>query len=195
MNNVIINIKQKEILSEIFSALEFAAFKHRRQRRKGAGEIPYINHPIEVTHLILRTVEEPSKELIIAALLHDLLEDTDTTDEDIRSKFGGKVLNLVEEVTDDMKLPKRERKRLQILKVADLTAEAQYIKIADKACNIRDIISTRLYWSRKDKIDYIAWACQVVEKIKNVHGGLISAFRENLREAENRLDCRFDFTI
>jgi len=195
MNNLIINSKQNEILTEVFNALEFAAYKHRHQKRKGAGEIPYINHPIEVTHLILRTVVNPARELIIAALLHDILEDTDTTADEITEHFGERALKIVEEVTDDMELPRKERKKLQVLKVAGLSTEAKYIKIADKACNIKDIINTRLYWTKRAKVEYIEWACSVVGPIKHIHEGLTNAFLENIKEAETRLNHKFSFTV
>jgi GTP diphosphokinase / guanosine-3',5'-bis(diphosphate) 3'-diphosphatase len=189
---MIINRKMKENLNKIFDALEFASFRHRFQKRKGAGGIPYINHPVEVTNLLLKTIENPSEKLLIAALLHDVIEDTDTSEEDIRSSFGDEVLQLVKEVTDDMHLPRKERKRLQIVHSGALSPEAKYIKIADKACNVKDIINTRHYWTKQDKISYIEWAIRVVDQMHGTHRDLETVFFNNVREAQEKLKHDFD---
>ena len=191
MNNGIINIIPKPYLSEIFRALRFAAFKHRHQKRKGSAGIPYIEHPIEVASMLIEYIENPSKEAIIAALLHDTLEDTDTTSDEIASLFGNKVSEIVNEVTDDMRLSSKERKKQQIIKADDLSAEARFIKIADKTCNIRDILTTRIYWSRKHKIGYITWAKELVMKICDAHQGLFEEFKKSIEEAEESLKYKF----
>jgi len=191
MNNGIINRFSQDYIIDIFKALEFASFKHRHQKRKGAAGIPYINHPIGVALQLLTHLQNPSKEIIITALLHDILEDTSTKAEEIKIRFGEEVLNLVKEVTDDMSLSSRERKEIQIIRAGSLSKEAQHIKIADKICNIRDILATSIYWTRRQKIRYIENAVSVISRIKNPDKKLIREFKNSLTEAENALKCSF----
>jgi len=175
-------------LEFIFAAIEFAASKHQFQKRKGAAGIPYINHLIEVAALLTRQVDNPTSDLLIAAILHDVIEDTDAKKEDIQNRFGKKVLGIVLEVTDDMRLPSFKRKALQIQHAKDLSYEARCIKIADKTCNIRDILFTRIKWSRKRKIKYIQWAIHVVNKIRDTHPGLVREFDRIIKQSEEMLE-------
>lgn len=78
-------------------------------------------------------------EVIQAALLHDTVEDTDTSFDEIEREFGVNVKNIVMEVTDDKTLPAAERKRLQILHAKDSTNQAKLVKLADKLYNLRDL--------------------------------------------------------
>jgi len=168
--------------------MEYAAAKHQFQKRKGAAGIPYINHLIEVAGLIIRIVEEASTELVVAAILHDIIEDTTAKQTDITSKFGEKVSGIVSEVTDDMRLPASKRKALQIEHAKDLSYEARCIKIADKTCNIHDILYTRIKWSRKRKLKYIRWAIHVVDEIRDTHSGLVSEFDKVVKQSEEMLE-------
>ena len=192
MNNDMIHSFSQKQLADIFKALEFASIKHSRQKRKGSAGIPYINHPIQVAHLLIRCIQNPTKEIIIAALLHDTLEDTNTTPEELNGQFGDKVLRMVEEVTDNMKLSSPKRKELQIKHAHTLTAEAGYIKIADKTCNIRDMLTTRIHWTHKQKIAYIEWAGKVISRINDKHKGLIEEFKNAVAEAETILNYKFN---
>ncbi len=195
MNNGIINTAVKDYIIDIFEALEFASVKHKLQKRKGSAKIPFINHPIKVSLLLLEKLKNPPKEVIIAALLHDVLEDTNTLPEEIEERFGTKVLRLVNEVTDDMSLSSKERKRKQIAKADTLTTEARYIKIADKTCNIRDILTTKINWTRKRKTNYIEWAIDVVSRIRDTHQGLIQEFYTSVRAAQEALGYEFKFLL
>ncbi|MBN1951626.1 MAG: HD domain-containing protein [Bacteroidales bacterium] len=192
MNNLIINSK-RGVPGVYFKALEFAAHKHRAQKRKGPKGIPYINHPIEVASLIASTLENPSPELLVSAILHDTLEDTSATEEDIEKRFGHAVLSIVLEVTDDMKLHSKERKELQVEHAASLSPEARAIKIADKTCNIRDMLQTKYFWTKPVKIQYILWAIRVVEQIGSSHPPLKKVFMETIHQAEEILDVKFGF--
>ena len=103
-----------EDIGKILNAARFAAEKHRNQRRKDSQKSPYINHPLEVAERIWNTGKYQDINAICAALLHDTVEDTDATFEEIEELFGSEVLAMVKEVTDDKSLPKAERKRLQV---------------------------------------------------------------------------------
>jgi (p)ppGpp synthase/HD superfamily hydrolase len=148
----------------ILKAARFASVKHVSQRRKGVAAQPYLNHLVEVAELVSLAIAEPDPNLIAAALLHDTIEDTGTSQEELLREFGPDIAGLVAEVTDDKALPKAERKRLQIEHAPHLSARAQTIKIADKISNLRAILSTPPEdWDLRRKRDYFAWARQVVD--------------------------------
>jgi GTP diphosphokinase / guanosine-3',5'-bis(diphosphate) 3'-diphosphatase len=148
----------------ILSAARFAAEKHSRQRRKGDAAEPYINHLIEVAELVAMALPEPDTNLVIAALLHDSIEDAGVTAGDLASRFGADVAGLVDEVTDDKSLPKQERKRLQVENASKKSARAQTIKLADKISNLRSMLaSPPAGWDYERKREYFVWARRVVD--------------------------------
>jgi guanosine-3',5'-bis(diphosphate) 3'-pyrophosphohydrolase len=162
--------------SAIFRTLAFAAEKHRHQRRKDAEASPYINHPIALAELLGSVgVDDPN--VLQAALLHDTVEDTDTTFQELEARFGKEVAGIVREVTDDKSLPKGDRKRLQIEHAAHLSREAKLVKLADKICNLRDINGAPpAGWSIERKREYFDWAKVVVDPIRGIHPELDSLF-------------------
>ncbi|MGH8704392.1 MAG: HD domain-containing protein, partial [Burkholderiales bacterium] len=119
----------------LLRALSFAAHKHRDQRRKDAAASPYINHPIALAEVLAIEGEVSDIEVLAAALLHDTIEDTATSGEELRQQFGARIAGIVAEVTDDKTLPKAERKRAQVDHAAHLSAAAKLVKLADKTCN------------------------------------------------------------
>ena len=148
----------------ILQAASFAAEKHAAQRRKGAAAEPYVNHLLEVAHLISTALSEPDTNLVIAALLHDTIEDAGVTKEELIQAFGTDVADLVAEVTDDKSLPKAERKSLQIVHAAKISVRAQAIKLADKISNLRGILnSPPTDWGFQRRREYFEWAKQVVD--------------------------------
>jgi len=176
----------KSKLKLIFSALKFAAEKHREQKRKGSLRIPYINHPIEVAYYLCECCEDPDIDLIVAAILHDTIEDTDTDPEDIKNLFGEDILKLVEEVTDDKSLPKEVRKKLQIETGKKKSKKAKLIKIADKICNVTDLMKTPpTGWSLERKLKYLEWAEKVVNSMRGTNSYLEKIFDRKLKEAYN----------
>jgi (p)ppGpp synthase/HD superfamily hydrolase len=164
-------------LSLLLKAVKFSAEKHRDQRRKGEPASPYINHPIEVAH-ILQTIGAVSDiTTIVGALLHDTIEDTDTTQEDIRANFGEEVLALVLEVSDDKSLPKQERKLRQIRTAPYLSPRAKQLKLADKSCNISDIVNYPPQdWSRQRRLEYLQWAEAVIAGLRGANAKLEAHF-------------------
>ena len=191
MNNSLINNYNIDILRDLTGTIVFAAEKHKHQKRKGAAGIPYINHPLEVMHLILNTLEEPSVELLEASILHDTLEDTDATEAELKERFGSLVCELVTEVSDDMSLSSVTRKQRQIDNAQDLSGSACCIRIADKTCNIRDILYTRIKWPRQRKIAYIQWAIDVIDRIRGRFPELEAQFGSAVKEAEEILKYNF----
>jgi guanosine-3',5'-bis(diphosphate) 3'-pyrophosphohydrolase len=143
----------------LLKALSFAADKHRFQRRKDTEETPYINHPINVALTLIETGNEDNNDLLVAAILHDTIEDTQTTPEEIEQQFGAEVLGLVLEVTDDKNLPKEERKRLQVVHAPHKSSLAKKLKLADKSCNVYDIVNHPPgNWTIERKLNYLTWA-------------------------------------
>lgn len=153
-------------MRSVLRAARFAADKHSSQRRKGAAAEPYINHLIEVAQLVADSLSEADVNLVIAALLHDTVEDTDASREEIETLFGSDVAELVSEVTDDKSLPKQERKRLQVEHAPHRSPRAQRIKLADKISNVRSILaSPPADWDMQRRREYFDWAKQVVDAL------------------------------
>ena len=176
-------------LALILNATDFAASRHRHQRRKDERESPYINHPIKVAQLLSEVggIDEPS--VIAAALLHDTVEDTDTTAEEIAALFGERVRDLVMEMSDDTQLPSSERKRLQIERAPLLSDGAVLIKLADKTANIRDILdSPPRGWSLERRRRYLDWAQAVIDGCHPGDTALETLFWNTLREARRALE-------
>ena len=147
----------------LLRATLFAAEKHRDQRRGDARETPYINHPIMVVNLLANVGRITNFETLQAGMLHDTIEDTDTTADELEEHFGQRVRNLVLEVTDDKSLKKQERKKLQIEHAPHLSPQAKTIKIADKIANLTDLKnSPPAKWPEERIRQYVAWSRQVV---------------------------------
>ena len=166
-------------LNTVLKAMAFAARKHRHQRRKDLEASPYINHPIDLADILANEAQITDAVVIAAAILHDTVEDTETTPEEITREFGPEISAIVAEVTDNKSLPKEERKRLQVEHAAVLSYRAQQLKLADKIGNLRDIArSPPADWSLERKRAYFDWANRVVEKLRGPHERLEALFDE-----------------
>lgn len=164
-------------MNRLLSAIAFAAFKHRDQRRKDAAASPYINHPIALANVLANEGGIDDEDVLIAAILHDTVEDTDTSEEELVREFGADIAGVVMEVTDDKSLPKAERKRLQIAHAPTISRQAKLVKLADKICNLRDIAtSPPADWSLERKRQYFDWAKAVVDGLRGTHPILEEAF-------------------
>lgn len=164
-------------LGRLFRALVFAADKHQTQRRKNAAASPYINHPIAVASVLATEVAVVDEVTILAAVLHDTIEDTETTPEELGRLFGADVLAVVAEVTDDKTFPKEVRKQLQIAHAAGASPKAKLLKIADKICNVRDVTSDPpADWSTERRREYLDWSERVVAGCRGVDATLDAVF-------------------
>ena len=172
----------------VCEAAELASRRHSGQPRKGHEGEPYINHLAEVANLLASVTDGADAELVAAGWLHDTIEDTDTTHEELAQRFGLHVADMVEEVTDDMTLPKSERRRLQVIEAPNSSAGAKQIKIADKISNIRARIFFEPSFEQKlELIDYLGWAEQVVAGCRGVNAGLDALFDETVANAKDTL--------
>ncbi len=173
-------LSQGEILehevARILNAMRFAAEKHEGQTRKSADHPPYIIHPIGVAHTLATLGQVRDPDVLIAGLLHDTVEDTNTTFEEIRALFGERVEGIVRELTDDKSLPKDERKRLQIVNAPHKSPEAAQIKLSDKLYNLTDLCNDPpADWSTERIDNYFRWAQQVVDALPEVNAPLKQA--------------------
>jgi guanosine-3',5'-bis(diphosphate) 3'-pyrophosphohydrolase len=161
----------------VLLAAEFAARKHRNQRRKDREATPYINHPLALARVLWTEGKVQDPVVIASALLHDTIEDTRTSRAELLRIFGHKVARIVVEVTDNKRLHKKTRKRLQIEHAPHLSREAKLVKLADKTCNLRDVVaSPPALWSLSRKREYFDWAAQVVEGLRGANRRLERAF-------------------
>ncbi|HUL32178.1 MAG TPA: HD domain-containing protein [Thermodesulfobacteriota bacterium] len=179
----------------LLKAVLFSAHKHRYQRRKDEDASPYINHPIEVAEIMANVGNVEDLPPLLAAILHDTVEDTGTPFSELEEVFGRDVRLLVEEVTDDKSLPKDERKRLQIEHAQRLSERAKQIKIADKICNVRDVThNPPPNWSLERRREYLQWAAKVVQGCRGSNANLEHRFDEVLREGWLKLGRPGDTT-
>jgi guanosine-3',5'-bis(diphosphate) 3'-pyrophosphohydrolase len=171
----------KEVAA-LLQAVRFAAHKHQPQRRKDKDASPYINHPIEVAELLAAVGGVTDLPILIAAVLHDTVEDTSTTFSELEEAFGQDVRLLVEEMTDDKTLPKQERKCFQVAHAQQLSERAKQIKIADKICNVHDVThAPPPNWSLERRQEYLQWAAKVVEGCRGSNANLEDRFDEVLQ--------------
>ncbi len=171
----------RKSMSQILQAAYFASAKHSCQRRKNAEASPYINHPIEVAHHLSSVGGIVDEDILVAALLHDTIEDTATTREEIARDFGERVATWVVECTDDKSLPKVERKHLQIANAQKKSPQAKMIKIADKTCNLRSILADPPKdWPPSRQYDYFVWAEKVVSGLLGHNASLDAEVRQVL---------------
>jgi guanosine-3',5'-bis(diphosphate) 3'-pyrophosphohydrolase len=172
----------------ILEAAAFAAEKHRTQRRKDKAASPYINHPIALAALLANDGAVSDARVLAAALLHDTIEDTETTAAELEQRFGSAIRDIVLEVSDDRSLPRAERKQLQVDHAPHISHEAKLVKLADKICNLRDILaSPPADWDASRKQKYFDWARDVVVGLRGTNAALEAIFDAlYLRRAEFR---------
>ncbi len=162
-------------------AVAFAADKHRNQRRKDTEASPYINHPITLANVLANEGGVSDVVVLCAAVLHDTIEDTKTTADELTAIFGERIASVVVEVTDDKSLDKATRKQRQVEHAPHISREAKLVKLADKICNLRDILaSPPADWSAQRKQEYFDWAARVVAGVRGVNPQLEAVFDQLL---------------
>ena len=172
----------------VLKAIRFAAQKHNDQRRKDSRSSPYINHPIQVAETLWTIGDVRDVPLLIASILHDTIEDTDTAPDEVKKEFGEDVLALVLEVTDDKSLPNQVRKQRQVESAPHKTQHAKLLKLADKICNVRDLIySPPRGWSRGRQREYLLWSERVVAGLRGVNRRLEDYYDDLLASGKRAL--------
>jgi guanosine-3',5'-bis(diphosphate) 3'-pyrophosphohydrolase len=161
----------------VLRAARFAAWKHRDQRRKGRGAVPYINHPLDLAHVLWFEGAVTDPEILAAALLHDTLEDTQTTLQELQGEFGERVAGIVMEVTDEPTINWRARKKLQVSRGRLASLEAKQVKLADKICNLRSIVASPPNgWTVERQRAYFDWSKEVVDQLRGANSELEQRF-------------------
>lgn len=164
-------------LKLLLRALAFAAHKHRLQRRKDVEASPYINHPIALANILCNEAHITDIDVISGALLHDTVEDTETTEAELVAEFGADIAAIVMDVTDDKTLGKAERKERQVEHAAHIRDEAKLVKLADKISNLRDVAhAPPAGWDLQRKREYFDWARRVIDRLRGVHAPLEAIF-------------------
>jgi guanosine-3',5'-bis(diphosphate) 3'-pyrophosphohydrolase len=164
-------------LELLLKALDFAAYKHREQRRRNVGASPYINHPISVVNILCNEGHVTDIEVICGALLHDTVEDTETTGAELVAEFGEAIAGIVMDVTDDKSLLKHERKEQQVEHAAHIRDQAKLVKLADKISNLRDVANDPpADWDMQRRQEYFDWAKRVIDQLRGVHPVLEGLF-------------------
>lgn len=184
---------ENDHLDAILEAVIFAARKHDGQVRKDKQTSPYVTHPLNVARLIRSTGKITDRDILIAAILHDTIEDTKTKPKEIRAQFGEAILAMVLEVSDDKSLKKMCRKQRQVIHAPQLSYPAKIIKLGDKIANCHDVLhSPPTGWSRSRRQKYIQWAADVVALMRGANLALEAAFDSLLIEAETKLKFKIE---
>lgn len=176
-----ITTDQQPSQSLLIDAINYAAIQHRYQKRKDSDKTPYINHPIGVMNILANECNIHDNNVLIAAVLHDTIEDTDTTYNDIVTRYGKYIADIVQQCTDDKSLPASQRKIQQIehAKHNELSYQAKLVKLADKLYNLRDIIrAASPTWNINRIQGYMIWAKQVTQYIDNANDVLRNALNK-----------------
>ena len=172
----------KSDLGLVLRAAAFAANKHKDQRRKDAKRRPYINHPIALVQVLCNEAGVEDAEVLAAAVLHDTIEDTKTTEDELTAAFGSVIASTVAEVTDNKLLAKQTRKELQVQHAPCLSERAKLVKLADKICNLRDVLEAPpSHWPMERRRAYFEWAKAVIDGLRGVHPGLEHLFDDAYR--------------
>jgi guanosine-3',5'-bis(diphosphate) 3'-pyrophosphohydrolase len=186
-------MQQREVnspeVSELLRALAFAARKHKDQRRKDVDSSPYINHLIAAASALATEAGVTDQVTLLAAILHDTVEDTETAPQELEREFGREIAGVVAEVTDDKSLPKHVRKELQISHAPAASSRAKAVKIADKICNVRDVTTAPAKgWSLERREEYVDWAVKVVAGCRGEHPALEAVFDAAVAEARRAIE-------
>lgn len=178
----------RESFAFVLAALRFAAAKHRHQKRKGEDGSPYLHHCIEVADTLAGLGGVCDPELLAAAVLHDTLEDTDATPEELGAAFGERVRRIVEEVSDDRSLPRDRRREIQVERAPTLSTEAKLVKLADKICNVGDVAhAPPVGWTIERRAEYVEWTARVVAGCRGASPALEQRYDRMLDEARRKL--------
>ncbi len=170
---------KKDDIGKLIEAIAFAAHKHKDQRRKDKAASPYINHPITLANILINEVGITDCNILVAAILHDTIEDTDTDEDELIKTFGDKIASIVMEVTDDMTMTRDQRKNKQVEKAATISYEAKLVKLADKISNLRDIVvNPPIGWGLERRQQYFDWAKKVIDQLRGSHLKLEELFDE-----------------
>lgn len=183
-------------VTELTRALAFAAEAHANQRRKGAAQEPYVNHLIEVLDLVARATEGADPELLVAAVLHDVVEDTPLSQAEVAAAFGERVASIVAENSDDMSLPKDERRRHRIAAMARKSQAARVVKMADVISNLRAIVvSPPAGWGADRKLGYLEGCRQLVDAGRGANGALEALFDQTAGDVEHAIRDQAAFEV
>jgi GTP diphosphokinase / guanosine-3',5'-bis(diphosphate) 3'-diphosphatase len=164
-------------LGLVLNVAAYAGTAHSKQRRKDENGAPYINHPLAVARVLAHEVGVTDAITLCAALLHDTIEDTAVTYNDLVARFGADIADVVREVSDDKTLSKAARKLARIESASHLSDRARLVVVADKVCNIRDLMACPIVgWGETQIHQYVEWAGKVCAGARGVNAALDALF-------------------
>jgi guanosine-3',5'-bis(diphosphate) 3'-pyrophosphohydrolase len=175
--------------SPILNAIMFAAAKHEGQARKDLVKTPYIMHPIGVCRILWEEGKIRNTNVLVAALLHDVLEDTQTTAAEIEQHFGKRVRDTVQELTNDPALSSEENKQRQVEHASLLSWNAQCVKLADRLYNIRDLKNLPPSYDKQHIVRYFSWGRKLLHALKGTNENLEHALQKEILKFEVEGTC------
>lgn len=185
------NPMRSEDLIRVLDAIHQAAIAHHGQLRKGRSRDPYVVHPLRVMRNLVGIGGVRDPDVLCAAALHDVLEDTDVEARVIAGRFGGRVLALVREVTKAPGLQGEASKQAVIASVPSMSRDAQQIKLADVLANVRDVREDPApSWDDARKAGYLRYALGVLDAIADPPRGLGAAVADEVRACKRSLRDR-----
>jgi hypothetical protein len=171
----------------LIQAISFAATKHQGQFRKDAAATPYIIHPIGVARSLWEEGKVRNLNVLLAALLHDTLEDTETSSEELGKLFGSRVSSTVEELTNDPNLSTEQNKQRQIDHACMLSLNAQLVKLADRLYNVRDLRNLPSNWGKEKVRSYLMWGEKLLKALKGTNQPLEELLGKEIAEQRSAL--------
>lgn len=177
----------RKLLEGFFDALSFAANRHQFDKTK--TDEPYIDHLINVCRLLYNVAETSDPAIMTAAALHDILEKTHTKADEINTRFGEEVCNIVLELTNDQHLNEQEKWLQQLHAVNNLSQKAKLIKLADKIANTEAIIAHPPQgWDIKRRIIYLEWTEKIIEALRGTNEKLESHFDKTMQKEKKLIE-------
>jgi guanosine-3',5'-bis(diphosphate) 3'-pyrophosphohydrolase len=169
-------------IQRLLNGVAFAARKHVGQTRKDAAATPYIIHPMGVARILWEKAGVRSVNVLTAALLHDTLEDTETTGEELEALFGKVVRRTVEEVSNDSSLSTDENKQRQVDHAPHMSLNAQLVKLADRYYNICDLRNPPPSWSQEKVMGYLGWGEKLLKALRGTNPALEEILEQEIKE-------------
>lgn len=153
----------------VFAALSFAAQRHRDAPRPGAD--PCLAHPIAVADAIVSIGGVTDAVVLCAALLHDVVNNTETPPQLLMDRFGREIADVVLDISDDRSLPEVQRRRVQVAYAPNLSGRARLVRLADMLCRLRRLAAV----PRAERAAEVAWVAQMVAGLGGMNTALETA--------------------
>lgn len=170
--------------NKLLLALEYANKMHAGQTRRDLAATPYIIHPLQVCSNLWHIGQVRNANILMAALLHDTLEDTKATAEELEKLFGTRVCITVQEVTNDPALNSEQNKQRQIDHISFMSQDARLVKLADRLANIADLSQSTPNWLPEKIERYFEWGSKLLFGLQGTNTALEKALSQALTKKQ-----------